>query len=159
MMRALLVLVAMLHACALEFALIARLGADWVPDFAAIVVVFATVALPAERVMLWFAPIALGRALLGPGGLLVWTWLLLGAWVALRPLVKRFFPERMAFQVLAGAFLAAGLSYAAAAILGDAGIDPFGRGPFAWIATGLLTPCVVLVLRGPRRRPALEVAT
>ena len=55
------------HLVAIELWLLGRLDA-WVPDFAALLLVFALVDLRVSRAVWIVLPIALGRALLMPGG-------------------------------------------------------------------------------------------
>lgn len=156
MLRPVLLLLALLHACGLEVALIARVGPQWVPDFAAWVVVYATVAVPEERVLAWLAPVALGRALLAPGSFTAWLFLLLGAWLVLRPFRRRFFPERVAFQLGAALGVSWLLALGSSFLLMDGAGDPFGRGIVAFSTTALLSPGITLLLAALAPRRTLE---
>ena len=147
MMRAALLALLLVHLCGLELAILARVGSSWVPDFAVILVVHALVSLPESRVLFWFVPLALARAVLAPGSFVYWLWLFLLMWWLQRPFGRRFFPDRWPFQVLAAFLLAAFSSIAGSLFLAGGNGDPMGRGFLAWFTTALVTPGVLVVLR------------
>lgn len=151
MMRAAVLALVLVHVCGLELAVLARVGASWVPDFAVVLVVYALVSLSESRVLLWFVPIAIARAVLAPGSFVYWLWLLLAMWWLQRPFRRRFFPDRWPFQCCAGFVLAAFSSTVGSLVLAGGTGDPLGRGFLAWCTTALVTPGVLIVLRGLSR--------
>ena len=160
MIRAAIFALLCVHLVAIELWCLGRLG-GWIPDFAALVLVFALVDLRVTRA-LWVAlPLALGRALLLPGGVGTQLWILLAAYCAVLPLRRFFFADRWQLQAFAGFALALLLSMLQAWVLSTTFVDPLGRGWIAWVLTGAIAPGARVVFAAffsvTRARSALEV--
>ena len=136
----------LLQGLGLELYVLGRAGGI-TPDFSAILVAFCLLEVSPGRTPYVLVPLAIGRTLLQPGGLVFHLWVLLVAYLIVLPLRRVLFPERWQFQMLAGALLALVLCWLPGAVLTEEGIDPLGRGALGILLTGIVTPGALLVLR------------
>lgn len=133
----------LLYIVGAEQYLLARVG-SWIPDPAAILLVFCGVRRSPGTALRWILPLAVFRAFFHPGALLFHLWLLLVAWLAAHVVRRLFFAERWQLQLLLGVLLAWILSRAQGLLLSEDGQDPLGRGLLAALVTGLVTPGLLL---------------